>query len=211
MPPIRSAGRCRSFASIRAGVGSGSSRKSKSESNPTGLALTPNGTKLYVTNSRSNSVSVIDTAIRSGHRPPSRTSGFEPRGLAITNDDDGDDADETVYVTQFLSLPVAGKVDGQDDAKVGQVTVISTDSDNIVGEVRSIRWPTQDSRHWGTRSRRIPPGMAPNFNFPTGAYPNQLNNIGDQGQVSPSFPTSARRRMARSASTSTRTACSQRD
>ena len=32
------------------------------ETEPYGLALTPNGTKLYVTNSRSDTVSVIDTA-----------------------------------------------------------------------------------------------------------------------------------------------------
>ena len=58
--------------------------------------------------------------------------GPEPRGLAITNDGDSDDNDETVYVTQFLSLPVAGKIDGADDAKAGHVTVISTATDTVV-------------------------------------------------------------------------------
>jgi YVTN family beta-propeller protein len=83
---------------------------------PYGLALTPNGKKLYVSNSRSDSVSVIDTTTDTVIKTIFGV-GPEPRGLAITNDGDADDNDEAVYVTQFLSLPVAGKVDGQDDAK----------------------------------------------------------------------------------------------
>jgi YVTN family beta-propeller protein len=90
-------------------------RKIKVGTEPYGLALTPNGSKLYVTNARSNSVSVIDTD-SDKVVTTIEDVGFEPRGLAITNDGDGSDTDETVYVTQFLSLPVAGKVDGEDDA-----------------------------------------------------------------------------------------------
>src|SRR5213594_4422152 len=94
---------------------------------PYGVAVTPNGNKVYVTNARSNSVSVINA--RNNHVVETIESvGIEPRGLAITNDGDGRD-DETVYVTQFLSLPLPGKVDGADDAKAGWVTKISTDSD----------------------------------------------------------------------------------
>jgi YVTN family beta-propeller protein len=79
---------------------------------PYGLALTPYGTKLYVTNARSNSVSVIDTQTNAVIQTIVNV-GFEPRGVAITNDGDGDDTNETVYVTQFLSLPVAvGRLDG---------------------------------------------------------------------------------------------------
>src|SRR6201999_3226207 len=80
-----------------------------------GLAVTPSGRKLYVANARSNSVSVIDTATYQGIRTI-HDGGPEPRGVAITNSG-GDDSQETVLVTQFLSLPVDGKVDGTDDAK----------------------------------------------------------------------------------------------
>src|SRR5207237_3789637 len=76
---------------------------------PYGLALTPNGKKLYVSNSRSDSVSVIDTTTDTVIRTIQNV-GPEPRGIAISNDGDADDNDETVYVTQFLSLPIAGKV-----------------------------------------------------------------------------------------------------
>ena len=75
---------------------------------PYGLALTPNGTRLYVTNARSNSITVIDTANDQVVETITNV-GFEPRGLAITNDGDDDDTDEKVYVTQFLSLPTAGE------------------------------------------------------------------------------------------------------
>ena len=101
---------------------------------PYGLALTPNGKKLYISNSRSDTVSVIDTATDTVIKTISGV-GPEPRGIAITNNGNADDNDETVYVTQFLSLPVAGKVDGQDDAKAGHVTIISTATDTVTGQV----------------------------------------------------------------------------
>jgi YVTN family beta-propeller protein len=148
---------------------------------PYGLALTPNGTKLYVSNARSNSVSVIDTHSDSVIRTIADV-GLEPRGLAVTNDDDGDDADETVYVTQFLALPVAGKVDGQDDAKVGKVTAIATGTDAIIDEITLNALADTGFKAAGDAINRIPPAPAPPFVFTTGAYPNQLNNIGIKGK-----------------------------
>ena len=111
--------------------------------------------------------------------------GFEPRGLAITNDGDADDTDETVYVTQFLSLPIAGKVDGQDDAKDGYVTVISTCDQHSDRPGNAIN-PIADTgfKATGDALARIPPGdpaNPANFTFTTGAYPNQLNNIAIKG------------------------------
>ncbi len=142
---------------------------------PYGLALTPNGRKLYVTNARSNSVSVIDTATDTVVKTILNV-GFEPRGLAITNNGDTDDNDETVYVTQFLALPVAGKVDGADDAKVGKVTVLSSLTDSVVTE--ATLQPIADSgfKANGDALARIAPGAS--FTFTTGTYPNQLNGIG---------------------------------
>ena len=179
---------------------------------PYGLALTPNGRKLYVTNARSNSVSVIDT--RSDRVIKTITNvGFEPRGIAITNsgrhcrEDDRDDRDdddrddhhddkrgygnhddcdayERVYVTQFLSLPIAGKIDGADDAKAGHVTVISSATDEVVSDVTLNPIADTGFKALGDALARIPPGSAAdpaNFRFKTGAYPNQLNNIAIKG------------------------------
>lgn len=145
---------------------------------PYGLALTPNGKKLYVSNSRSDSISVIDTGTDKVTKTIENV-GFEPRGIAITNDGDEDDNDETVYVTQFLSLPVPDRVDGQDDAKKGFVTVLSTATDTIVGSVALNPIADTGFKANGDAIARIPPG--PNFTFTTGAYPNQLNNVGIKG------------------------------
>jgi YVTN family beta-propeller protein len=150
---------------------------------PYGLALTPNGKKLYVSNARSNSVSVIDTTTDTVIKTIANV-GIEPRGLAITNDGNASDDDELVYVTQFLSFPVAGRVDGQDNAKEGVVTVISTATDAVISNV--ILNPIADTgfNATGDALARIPPGdpsNPANFIFVTGAYPNQLNNIGIRG------------------------------
>lgn len=148
---------------------------------PYGLALTPNGRKLYVTNSRSNSVSVIDTATNQVIRTIENV-GQEPRGLAITNNGDFNDLDETVYVTQFLSLPRAvGKLDGEDDSKVALVTVLSTTTDSITST--AVLQPIADTgfRAAGDAINRIAPANPPQFTFVTGAYPNQLNNVAIKG------------------------------
>src|SRR5262249_36165971 len=148
---------------------------------PYGLALTPNGKKLYVSNSRSNSVSVIDTSTDVVIKTIFNV-GPEPRGIAITNDGDSDDTDETVYVTQFLSLPIPGRADGRDDAKAGHVTVISSATDTVIGPVGGIVInPIADTgfKAAGDALARIPPGTS--FTFTTGAYPNQLNNIAIKG------------------------------
>ncbi len=151
---------------------------------PYGLALTPNGSRLYVTNSRSNSVSVIDTTTDQVVNTIADV-GPEPHGIAITNNGDADDTDETVYVTQFLALPVAGKVDGQDDAKAGQVTIISAATNTITGSIAVNPMTDTGLKATGDAIARIPPGNPANpanFTFTTGAYPNQLNNIALKGK-----------------------------
>jgi YVTN family beta-propeller protein len=149
---------------------------------PYGIALTPNGTKLYVTNARSNSVSVISTATDTVIA--TRPAGPEPRGIAITNDGDDDDNDETVYVTQFLAQPVPGKVTGADDSKAGHVTVFSTGTDNVIADT-TIN-PLRDTGFKATGDAlggkpAADPADPTNFRFTTGAYPNQLNNAAIKG------------------------------
>ncbi len=150
---------------------------------PYGLALTPAGRKLYVANARSNSVSVIDT--NTNQVIKTIDVGPEPRGIAITNSGTGNDSAETVFVTQFLSLPVAGKIDGTDDAKAGHVTAISAATDTVIGDV--VLNPLADTgfKAAGDAIGRVAPPAAPvdaDFRFQTGAYPNQLNNIAIRGQ-----------------------------
>ena len=144
---------------------------------PYSLVLTPNGKRLYVANARSNSISCIDTATDTV--VATVTGMREPRGLAVTNDGDADDTDETLYVTSFLSTLAAGKVDGQDDAKNGTVTVIATGTNTVTASVVVNPLANTGFNAAGDALARIPPGMT--FTFPTGAYPNQLNNVAIRG------------------------------
>ena len=152
---------------------------------PYGLALTPAGTQA-LRDQR-------PLQHRLGHRhhhelrgQDHHNVGPEPRGIAITNSGSGDDTQETVFVTQFLSLPIDGQVDGADDAKAGHVTVISAATDTVHRRYRrSIRSPTPASRRSAMRfsgSRRRPRPLPTDFKFVTGAYPNQLNNIAIRGK-----------------------------
>jgi len=149
---------------------------------PYGLALTPDGKKLYVSNARSNSISVIDTLTDIVIK--TIPVAAEPRGIAISNDGDADDNDEIVYVTHFLSFPQPGKVDGQDDAKAGRVSVLSTATDAVIAIITVNPIADTGFKATGDAIARIPPGDPAdpaNFKFTTGAYPNQLNNIGIKG------------------------------
>jgi YVTN family beta-propeller protein len=68
---------------------------------PRGCALTPNGRFLYVANHTAGTVSIIDTASRTVIG--AANTGRNPTALAITNDGDDADGDETVFVTQIFA------------------------------------------------------------------------------------------------------------
>ena len=151
---------------------------------PYALVLTPNGTRLYVANARSSTISVINTATNAVIATIGNPFLLEPRGMAITNDGDADDTDETLYVTSFLAAPVAGKIDGADDAKQGRVSVVSTATNSVVGTATIQPISDTGFKATGDALLRIPPGdpaNPANFTFTTGAYPNQLNNIAIKG------------------------------
>jgi YVTN family beta-propeller protein len=145
---------------------------------PAALVLTPNGKKLYVANARSNNISVIDTNTDTVIKTINFV-GREPRGLAISNNGDASDTDETLYVTNFLSLPVLGKIDGADDAKAGQVVEINTGTDTVIEGITINPLLDSGFKATGDALARIPPG--PNATFTTGAYPNQLANVAIKG------------------------------
>lgn len=83
---------------------------------PRGCAITPNGTRLFVANHTEGTVSIIDTASRSVIG--SAAVGGNPWAVAITNDGDASDSDETVFVTQFYAeLIPGGPGEAFDDGK----------------------------------------------------------------------------------------------
>ncbi len=108
------------------GIGSAAPALGKSfpvGSEPTSLALTPNNTQLYVSNWVDGTLSVIDptgakatttidlnaTIAATGFLGPDvmaapRAALAHPRAIAITNNGDASDTDETVYVTEFFAV-----------------------------------------------------------------------------------------------------------
>src|SRR5262245_23207769 len=78
---------------------------------PWAVVASPNGTYVYVANANDNTVSVIDTVGTSEVAPNTVIAtvpvGRSPRALAITNDGDGDDLDEHIYVPNFFARPRA--------------------------------------------------------------------------------------------------------
>jgi YVTN family beta-propeller protein len=151
---------------------------------PFGVAITPNGTRVYVSNKYSNNVSVIDTRTNRVIQTVGGV-GTHPRGIAITNDGDSDDTDETVFVSNFYSTPSFNRLDGEDDSKLGFVFFFETRT-NQGGRAIQLR-PIADSgfKAAGDAIAKIAPPAAPvaaDFRFTTGAYANQLNNLAVKGQ-----------------------------
>jgi YVTN family beta-propeller protein len=91
---------------------------------PRGCALTPNGKLLFVANHTAGSVSVIDTLTRTV--VDTVEVGGNPWAVAITNDNDKADDDETVFVTDFFSRLIAGKQESFDDGRQGVVWAFSS-------------------------------------------------------------------------------------
>ncbi len=88
---------------------------------PVALAMSPTGKKLFVAELAESRVSVIDTATMTV------TSTFtvdRPRALAITNNLDTNDDDETLVVTQFFGVATPGG-EAKDDGRTGRVRLYS--------------------------------------------------------------------------------------
>jgi DNA-binding beta-propeller fold protein YncE len=91
-------------------------------SEPTGIAITPTGKLVFVSNWAEGTISTITTD-QFGRGPfldvnaslqdtgslgdiPSRPGLAHPRALAVTDDGDQDDNDETLYATEFFAQPL---------------------------------------------------------------------------------------------------------
>ena len=91
---------------------------------PRGCAFSPNGKRLFVANHTAGTVSVIDPAQR--RVVGTIEVGGNPTAIAVSDDGDRDDNDETVFVTQFFSELVEGKQQPFDDARQGIVHAFSS-------------------------------------------------------------------------------------
>ena len=92
---------------------------------PRGCATSPSGRRLFVANYTEGTVSVVDTRSRTvlGKVPV----GGNPFAVAVTNDGDKNDDDETVFVSQFLAERIpGGPGEAFDDGKRGVVQAFSS-------------------------------------------------------------------------------------
>jgi len=88
---------------------------------PVALAMSPTGRKLFVAELAESRVSVIDTATMTVE---STFNVDRPRALAITNNLDTSDDDETLVVTQFFGVATPGG-EAKDDGRTGKVRLYS--------------------------------------------------------------------------------------
>ena len=168
---------------------------------PRGCALTPNGTLLYVANHTEGTVSIVITSnplnpILVGAVPVGRN----PTAIAITNNGDDNDTDETVFVTQifaelnpdFVDPNFDGNGEARDLGKQGVVQAFPAGNANPPITKIALK-PLADS---GFNANRVAPfnfcstaataqslifcpdpdnlGNPLNTNNPQGVFPNQL-------------------------------------
>ncbi len=160
---------------------------------PTAVALTPNSSRLVVVNATNNTLVVVDVQadppVVIGQPYDLSAFGTSPRSIAITNDGDADDADETVFVAMFFGQLRAGKTfneEGQDDQREGRVVAFDTAGFQPLATANPIRLAPLANTGFNSNGKLAPgPGQVPNiastnpqtFTTPTGAYPNQLAAI----------------------------------
>ena len=165
---------------------------------PRGCALTPNGKLLYVANHTEGTVSILFTGNPLNPIPDGAVQvGRNPTALAITNDGDEFDSDETVFVTQiFAELnplvdPINGDGEMRDLGKQGVVQAFPAGNANLTITKITLA-PIADSGFICQPDKLLPehpsrpllsifcpdpdlPANDPvNANNPQGVFPNQL-------------------------------------
>jgi DNA-binding beta-propeller fold protein YncE len=100
-------------------------------SEPTGVALSPTGKRLYVAEFAEGRVSVIDTS--SMEIVGAIEDPVNPRALAVTNDGDDDDDDEQLVVPEFFGEPVG--VEGSDTSRTGRIRIYATRDNSPAGTI----------------------------------------------------------------------------
>jgi mono/diheme cytochrome c family protein len=156
-------------------------------SEPTSVALTPTGARAYVANWVDGTVVGVDvgamtiaqtidlnatlaSAVSLGAGTGARAALAHPRSLAVTNNLDGNDADESVYVTEYFAhRATADSANGAnaDTSKAATVYRIAVGSGTAAAIPLA---PLSDT------------GFADESGAPTGCFPNQLQAISLNGK-----------------------------
>jgi YVTN family beta-propeller protein len=141
---------------------------------PWNVVASPDGKKVFVTNSGQDTISVINTANRSllgsvdirnsACNDPDRNRHFQPRGMAVTLNND------LLYVTRFLSFTRPGGIQAKDDGKAGLVCRFNVNTNNSTAAT-VLTNPTPITLAAQNTGFNDANGAA------TKAYPNQLQSI----------------------------------
>ncbi len=135
---------------------------------PTGIALSPAGTKVVVANYADGTLSLVDTRTRA---VTAVVVGQNPRAVAVTNGGSGNDAAETALVTLMFGQPVGGDApsEGNDTGRQGIVIPIALGTGIAAAPIKLA--PLSDTT-FAVPDKALPPNMVK-----VGAYPNQLQAI----------------------------------
>ena len=164
---------------------------------PWDVVCSPDGQRIFVANSGQDTITVIDVSTRTvlGHvdlrnspaNDPDRSRHFQPRGLAVSQDN------KKLYVSRFLSFTKPGGRQGDDFGKEGLVAVLDIDTTSYyLSDYKVARAVTLAPQITGFRF----PGQTNPPAADTAAFPNQLQRVvirGDQAYLpniaaSPSGP-----------------------
>ena len=137
-------------------------------SEPTGLALSPTGAKLVVTEFAEGRISLIDTSAMS---IISSKSVFSPKAVAISNNGDTNDNDEKVVVPEFYGTPTGQEA--TDSSRIGKVRVFNLNGLSDVG--------TASFEPVSPGNFVVPPPPAPQPPQVTLTSPNQLASVAIAG------------------------------
>src|SRR5262249_22388253 len=167
---------------------------------PMALALSPNATRLYVANSSSNSLSVIDTSIEKVIATVDLSPfGTAPRSIGVTNNGDTDDTDETVFVALFFGQLRPGKTAAQeteDDQREGRVVAIPAATNKPLANPNPVVLSPMVDTGFNSNGKLSPgPNQVPavpstnpqTFTTPTDAFPNQLAAVAIHPAVSKAY------------------------
>ncbi|MEK0085391.1 YncE family protein [Benzoatithermus flavus] len=145
---------------------------------PWNIVISPDGKRVFVANSAQDTITVINAQTRTviGHvdlrdslcNAPDRRRHFQPRGLAVTQ------ANDLLYVTQFLSFTRRGGRQGIDTGKEGAVCQLRIDTNATqIGGYQPLRRIALAPSNTGFAIDANGDGTPD----PTRAFPNQLQSI----------------------------------
>lgn len=170
---------------------------------PWNVVVSPDGRRVFVSNSSQDTITVISGKTRRiiGHvdlrqsvcNDPDRYRHFQPRGLAVTQDN------KKLYVTRFLSFVKHGGIQADDLGKVGVVCLLTIDThSHRIGDYQPVKAIALAPQATGFLVDRPGANNTAGDGVPdqTFAFSNQLQSIvirGDQAYLpniaaSPSSP-----------------------